>query len=90
VQNCSPIAALTRNGLVFGGRARKFRGQPFDLNFGSQDFTHGVDIANNQLGQLVQAMAAFGGGSGAADSLNAAPLSADTSQQTFLTTPQHA
>jgi hypothetical protein len=40
--------------------------------------------------QLVQAMAGFGGGSGAADSSNTVPLSADTSQQTFLTTPQHA
>jgi hypothetical protein len=40
--------------------------------------------------QLVQAMASFDGGSGAADGLNAAPLSADTSQQTFLTTAQHA
>ena len=41
--------------------------------------------------QLVQAMAGFGGGSGAADGLNTAPLGADTSQQqTFLTTPQHA
>src|SRR5262249_47210502 len=39
--------------------------------------------------QLVQAMAAFGGGSGAADGLNTAPLSADASQQTFLT-PPHA
>jgi hypothetical protein len=38
-------------------------------------------------GQLVQAMAAFGGGSGAADSLSTAPLGTDTSQQTFLTTP---
>jgi hypothetical protein len=37
--------------------------------------------------QLVQAMASFGGGSGAADGLNAAPISADTSQQTLLTTP---
>jgi hypothetical protein len=35
--------------------------------------------------QLMQAMAGIGGGSG--ESLNAAPLSADTSQQTFLTTP---
>src|SRR5260370_29679615 len=35
--------------------------------------------------QLVQAMAGFGGGSGAADSLNAAVVGADTSQQTFLT-----
>jgi len=40
--------------------------------------------------QLVQAMAGFGGGSGAADSLNTVPLGADTSQQTLLTTPQHA
>jgi hypothetical protein len=40
--------------------------------------------------QLVQAMASFGGGSGATDNLNAAPLSADTSQQPFLTMPQHA
>jgi len=37
--------------------------------------------------QLVQAMAGFGGGSGAAHGLNTASLSADTSQQTFLTTP---
>jgi len=34
--------------------------------------------------QLVQAMAAFGGG--AAGSVASAPLSADTSQQAFLTT----
>jgi hypothetical protein len=40
--------------------------------------------------QLVQAMAGFDAGSGADKSLNAAPLGADTSQQTFLTTPQHA
>jgi len=40
--------------------------------------------------QLVQAMAGFGGGgSGAAESLNTAPLAAETSQQSFLTTPQH-
>src|SRR4029077_21224900 len=40
---------------------------------------------SSQAAQLVQAMAGFGGGSGAADGLNAAPLSADTSQQTLLT-----
>jgi hypothetical protein len=39
--------------------------------------------------QLVQAMAGFDDGSGAAGALNAAPLAADTSQQSFLTTPQH-
>jgi hypothetical protein len=44
---------------------------------------------SSQVGQLVQAMAGFGGGSGAADSLNTPPLGADTSQQTLLTTPQH-
>jgi hypothetical protein len=38
--------------------------------------------------QLVQAMAGFGGGSGAAESLNTAPLGADTSQQPLLTTPR--
>jgi hypothetical protein len=37
--------------------------------------------------QLVQAMAGFGGGSGAGESLNAAPVSAETSQQPLLTTP---
>jgi hypothetical protein len=39
--------------------------------------------------QFVQAMAGFGGGSGAADNLNTVPLGADTSQQALLTTPQH-
>jgi hypothetical protein len=39
--------------------------------------------------QLVQAMASFGGGNGAGESLNIAPLGADASQQ-LLTTPQHA
>lgn len=40
--------------------------------------------------QLVQAMAGFGGASGATDGSNTVPLGADTSQQQFLTTPQHA
>jgi hypothetical protein len=39
--------------------------------------------------QLVQAMAGFGGGSGASDNLKTAALGADTSQQLLLTTPQH-
>jgi len=41
-------------------------------------------------GQLVQAMAVFRESSGAADGLNAGLVNAETSQQTFLTTPQHA
>jgi uncharacterized repeat protein (TIGR03803 family) len=44
---------------------------------------------STQVGQLVQAMAGFGGGA-AADTSNTVPLGAETSQQQFLTTPQHA
>jgi hypothetical protein len=40
-------------------------------------------------GQLVQAMAAFGGGN-AGESFNAAAFGADASQQQFFTAPQHA
>jgi hypothetical protein len=43
---------------------------------------------SDQVGQLVQAMAGFGGS--AADTSNTVPLGAETSQQSFLTTPQHA
>ena len=39
--------------------------------------------------QLVQAMASFGGGSGAVDGSNTTPLGTDTSQQPFLTPAQH-
>jgi hypothetical protein len=46
--------------------------------------------SDGSTSQLVQAMAGFGGGSGAADGLNTAPLGAETSQQPFLTTPRHA
>jgi Putative esterase len=42
------------------------------------------------VGQLVQAMAGFGASNSAADGLNAAPVGADTSQQSLLTNPQHA
>jgi hypothetical protein len=44
--------------------------------------------SDGSTSQLVQAMAGFGG-SGAGESLNTASLSADTSQQPLLTTPQH-
>ena len=44
--------------------------------------------SDNSTAQLLQAMAGFGGGNGA-DGLNAA-LNTDTSQQPFLTSPQHA
>jgi hypothetical protein len=45
--------------------------------------------ASGSTSQLVQAMAGFADGSGAPGGLNAAPLAADSSQQSFLTTPQH-
>jgi hypothetical protein len=44
----------------------------------------------SEVGQLVQAMASFGAGGGAADGLNVAALGTDTSQQPLLTAPQHA
>jgi hypothetical protein len=48
-----------------------------------------ASMSSDATAQLVQAMAGFGGGSGAAESLNTVALGADTSQQ-LLTTPQHA
>jgi hypothetical protein len=58
--------------------------------FAADPPTGSTGSADGSTSQLVQAMAGFDGGGGAADSLNAAPLSADTSQQTSLTAPQHA
>jgi hypothetical protein len=46
--------------------------------------------SDGSTSQLVQAMAGFGGDSGAAEGLNATALGAETSQQPLLTTPQHA
>jgi hypothetical protein len=43
--------------------------------------------SDGSTSQLVQAMAGFGGGSDAADGLNASVVNADTSQQPLLTTP---
>ena len=45
---------------------------------------------SSQAAQLVQAMAGFGGGSDAAESMNTAPLGADASQQQLPATSQHA
>jgi hypothetical protein len=58
--------------------------------FAADPPTASMDSSDASTSQLVQAMAGFGGGSGAGESLNAAPLSADTSQQPLLATPQHA
>ena len=45
--------------------------------------------SDGSTAQLVQAMASFGGGSGAADGSNTVLASADPQQQPLLTTPQH-
>jgi len=51
---------------------------------GNSNGQGGIESSNSQL---VQAMAGFDADSGATDGLNTVPLSADTSQQTLLTTP---
>jgi hypothetical protein len=51
--------------------------------------TGSMGSSDSSTSQLVQAMAGFGGGSGAGESLNTAPLSPEASQQPLLTTPQH-
>jgi len=56
--------------------------------FAASTPTGSMGSLDGSTSQLVQAMAGFGGG--AADTSNSVPLGADTSQQTFLTTPQHA
>jgi ELWxxDGT repeat protein len=58
--------------------------------FAADPPTGSLKSSDGSTAQLVQAMAGFGGMSGTADGLNAAPLSVDTSQQQLLTTPQHA
>ena len=54
--------------------------------FAADPPTASAGDSDGATSQLVQAMAGFGG-SGAGESLNIAPLGADTSQQTFLTAP---
>ena len=58
--------------------------------FAADPPTGPMGSSDGATSQFVQAIAGFGGGSGAAASLNTAPLGSDTSQQPLLTTPQHA
>ena len=52
--------------------------------------TGSTNVAPDSTSQLVQAMAGFGGGGGAADSPSTVPLGAETlSQQPLVTIPQH-
>ena len=58
--------------------------------FATDPPTGSMGSSDGSNSQLVQAMAGFGGGSGAADGLNAGVVNAGTSEQPLLTTPQHA
>ena len=58
--------------------------------FAADASTASIGSSDDSTSQLVQAMAGFGGDGGAADSSNTVLPSADTQQQPFLTTPQHA
>jgi hypothetical protein len=58
--------------------------------FAADPPTGSMGSSDSSTSQLVQAMAGFGGGSGAGENLNTVALSAETSQQPLLTTPQHA
>jgi hypothetical protein len=52
-------------------------------------FDHLVGKQQERLWNSCKRWRGFGGGSGAADGVNAAALGADASQQPLLTTPQH-
>ena len=65
-------------------------GLDFQVGGFAADPATGSMGSSDSTSQLVQAMAGFGGGSGAADGLNTGLASADTSQHPLLTAPQHA
>jgi hypothetical protein len=58
--------------------------------FAADPPTGAMGSSDSSTAQLVQAMASFDGGNGAADELATGFANADTSQQPLLTLPQHA
>ena len=80
IANNQIVGAATLGSIGLDWQLGGFAADPPSPSMGSSSSTS----------QLVQAMAGLGGGSGAGEGLNTAPLSADTSQQPLLTTPQHA
>ena len=80
IANNQIVGAATLGSIGLDWQLGGFAADPPSASMGSSSSTS----------QLVQAMAGLGGGSGAGEGLNTAPLSADTSQQPLLTTPQHA
>src|SRR4029077_15026656 len=75
------------NNQITGSASLGTVGLDWELGGFTVDPPTGSMGSSDSTSQLAQAMAGFGGG-GAAESLNTVPLSADTSQQALLTTPQ--
>src|SRR5262249_47215457 len=87
-----PLAAYNiANNQLTGSASLGAVGLDWQLGgFAADPPTGSMGGSDGSTSQLVQAMAGFGGSSGAGESLNTALLSADTSQPTLLTAPQHA
>ena len=83
---------IRNDAVTFSGELPQLSTSPIPANWtvGGIAPDLSATTGSGSTSQLVQAMAGFSGGSGAADGLNTAPLGADTSQQQFLTAPQHA
>src|SRR6516225_2789060 len=77
------------NNQLTGAASLGAVGSDWQLGGFAADPPTGSMGSSGSTSQLVQAMAGFGGG-GTADTSNTVPLGAETSQQSFLTTPQHA
>jgi endoglucanase len=78
------------NNRVTGASSLGQVGSDWQLGGFAADPSLGSAAASSQIGQVVQAMAGFGGGNGAAQSFNTAPLAPEMSLPPLLTTPQHA
>jgi hypothetical protein len=79
------------NNMITGAASLGSVGLDWQLGGFAADAPGGSSAAMgaSEVGQLVQAMASFGAGSGAGDGLNALSLAQDSSQQALLT-PPHA
>jgi uncharacterized repeat protein (TIGR01451 family) len=77
------------NDQITGAASLGQVGLEWQLGGPAADPPAGSTGGSGSTSQLMQAMASFGGSSGAADGLNTAPLGTEASQQQFLTTPQH-
>jgi hypothetical protein len=82
---------IRNDAVTFSGELPQLSTSPIPANWtvGGIAPDLSATTGSGSTSQLVQAMAGFGG-SGAADGLNPVPVGADTSQQQFLATPQHA